>query len=205
MTIDEKALMTLSSGVYILGTHVNQKNSGCIIDTAMQVAFTPKIISISCSKNGYTQTQIQLSNAFSLSVLSENTDPTVIHNFGYETSRTFNKWETIPYFMQDNLPVFKNSISFLTANVKEKIEFESHIVFFGEVKNAQFLIQDIPMTYQYYRNQILTKCTKISSWKCKVCGYVYNGTTPFEELTNTYRCPICGVKKDMFVQCKEES
>ena len=40
MTIDEKALMTLSAGVYILGTQTNNKKSGCIIDTAMQVAFT---------------------------------------------------------------------------------------------------------------------------------------------------------------------
>ncbi|MBQ8497515.1 MAG: MBL fold metallo-hydrolase [Clostridia bacterium] len=31
---------------------------------------------------------------------------------------------------------------------------------------------------------------------CKVCGYVYEG----ESLPDDYRCPICGVKKNMFVE-----
>ncbi|MBQ7309619.1 MAG: MBL fold metallo-hydrolase [Clostridia bacterium] len=31
---------------------------------------------------------------------------------------------------------------------------------------------------------------------CKVCGYVYEG----ESLPEDYRCPICGVKKNMFIE-----
>ncbi|MCL2334472.1 MAG: hydroxylamine reductase, partial [Endomicrobia bacterium] len=33
---------------------------------------------------------------------------------------------------------------------------------------------------------------------CTVCGYVYDGTLPFEELPDNYVCPTCGVKKDKF-------
>lgn len=47
--------------------------------------------------------------------------------------------------------------------------------------------------------------------KCRVCGYVYdpnvgdpqqgiNPGTPFEELPHTWRCPICSVSKDDFVE-----
>ena len=33
---------------------------------------------------------------------------------------------------------------------------------------------------------------------CTVCGYVYDGETPFENLHDDYTCPVCGVGKDMF-------
>ena len=37
-----------------------------------------------------------------------------------------------------------------------------------------------------------------AKYVCTVCGYVYDGDTPFEELPDDYVCPLCGVGKDMF-------
>ncbi len=39
---------------------------------------------------------------------------------------------------------------------------------------------------------------KEAKWVCKVCGYVYDGDVPFEELGDDYVCPVCGVGKDQF-------
>ena len=50
---------------------------------------------------------------------------------------------------------------------------------------------------------------KMAKWRCKICGYIYDedlgnpdqGISPgtkFEELPEDYKCPICGVGKDMF-------
>jgi rubredoxin len=47
--------------------------------------------------------------------------------------------------------------------------------------------------------------------KCKVCGYIYDSEfgdpaqgieqgTDFDELPPTWRCPICGVSKDDFIE-----
>lgn len=47
--------------------------------------------------------------------------------------------------------------------------------------------------------------------KCKVCGYIYDSEfgdpaqgieqgTAFEELPPSWRCPICGVPKDDFIE-----
>lgn len=33
---------------------------------------------------------------------------------------------------------------------------------------------------------------------CTICGYVYDGEIPFEELPEDWTCPICGVPKSMF-------
>lgn len=49
----------------------------------------------------------------------------------------------------------------------------------------------------------------MKQWKCQVCDYVYdpaagdadNGIPPgtaFENLPDTWVCPICGAGKDMF-------
>ena len=35
-------------------------------------------------------------------------------------------------------------------------------------------------------------------WVCTVCGYVYDGDTPFEELPDDWVCPICGEGKDVY-------
>ncbi len=49
----------------------------------------------------------------------------------------------------------------------------------------------------------------MQAWRCIICQYVYdpavgdpdNGVapgTPFEELPDTWVCPLCGAGKDMF-------
>lgn len=46
-------------------------------------------------------------------------------------------------------------------------------------------------------------------YKCKVCGYIYHENlgdpdhgippgTPFEEIPDTWRCPVCQVTKEYF-------
>ncbi|MEW6458344.1 MAG: rubredoxin [Bacillota bacterium] len=47
----------------------------------------------------------------------------------------------------------------------------------------------------------------MDKWQCTVCGYVYDPAagdegvapgTPFEELPETWACPLCGAGKDLF-------
>lgn len=51
----------------------------------------------------------------------------------------------------------------------------------------------------------------MKKWKCAVCGYVYDPEsgdpdsgiapgTPFEELPEAWECPVCGAKKEEFVE-----
>lgn len=48
----------------------------------------------------------------------------------------------------------------------------------------------------------------MSSWKCKVCGYIYNESetaskVPFTDLPLTWKCPVCGAGKDAFERIDE--
>lgn len=35
---------------------------------------------------------------------------------------------------------------------------------------------------------------------CDVCGYVYDGDVPFDQLPENWVCPLCGVGKDEFTE-----
>ena len=35
---------------------------------------------------------------------------------------------------------------------------------------------------------------------CTVCGYVYDGEVPFEQLPEDWVCPVCGLSKDAFTE-----
>ena len=37
-----------------------------------------------------------------------------------------------------------------------------------------------------------------AKWVCSVCGYVYDGETPFEELPDDWKCPVCKQPKAVF-------
>lgn len=44
----------------------------------------------------------------------------------------------------------------------------------------------------------LTPQTQEKRWTCIVCGYVYDGEIPFEELPDDWLCPLCSVGKEFF-------
>lgn len=58
---------------------------------------------------------------------------------------------------------------------------------------------------------VMLKDTKIQRYRCTVCNYIYDPAsgdpdggiqpgTAFEDIPDTWRCPICGVTKDKFVK-----
>jgi rubredoxin len=58
------------------------------------------------------------------------------------------------------------------------------------------------------------KGQNMAKWKCIACGYIYDPDkgdsqsgikpgTPFEELPDTWVCPVCGVAKDLFEKMEE--
>ena len=202
--IEEKSFFTLTAGVYIVGCRRNNKNYGCIIDTVMQASFTPPKICISCEKKAHTQKIIRETGRFSVSVLPQDTPSDVIETFGYHSSKDTDKWATVPFEIKNDLPIYSNSISVLTAHITETHELETHFLFLAEIDYAQLLKEETPLTYAYYRKHMLENvCAKDTpsapKWVCEVCGYVYEEQTPFEKLGDDYRCPICGVSKEHFI------
>lgn len=156
--IDETALWTLTSGVYLLGTCYAGKNYGSAIDTALQIAYQPAMISVACSKISWTRQMIFKSHFFSVSVVPQDIDGRILKTFGTQSSRQTDKWATVDFFTADeNLPVLKGALSFITVRLSDVKDFPSHSLLMGQVMQAKILNPGTPLTYQYYRENFLHK------------------------------------------------
>ncbi|HEX3018176.1 MAG TPA: flavin reductase [Caproicibacter sp.] len=207
---------TLSYGMYAIGVKGEHKVSACIVNTVMQVANTPNIISISMNHNNYSHECIRKTGIFTVSVLSEDTSGAVIGALGFNSGRDTDKLKNIRHrVLAEGVPVVKENICcWFLCRVVNSIETRTHTVFLAEVLAGSESIKGKPMTYEYYHRVIKGRAPKNAptyqeqpsekeadgeSWICTICGYVYNDAfVPFEELPDGWVCPICGAPKTAF-------
>lgn len=207
---------TLSYGMYAIGVKGEHKVSACIVNTVMQVANTPNIISISMNHNNYSHECIRKTGLFTVSVLSEDTSGAVIGALGFNSGRDTDKLKNVRHrILAEGVPVVKENICcWFLCRVVNSIETRTHTVFLAEVLAGSESVKGKPMTYEYYHRVIKGRAPKNAptyqeessekemdgeSWICTICGYVYNDAfVPFEELPDDWVCPICGAPKTAF-------
>lgn len=190
--MDNKALYKLSYGLFVLTAKENDKDNGCIINTAIQVTSTPNRISVTVNKQNLTHDMIKNTGIFNISVLSENATFDTFKNFGFQSGRDADKFVEVHYNRADNgiTYIMDGSNAYFSATVEQEIDLGTHTMFIAEVTDMQVLTQDSSTTYQYYQSNIkpapATQETK-KGWICTVCGYIYEG----EILPPDFICPIC--------------
>lgn len=206
--IQPEALFKLSYGLFVLTTNYEGIDNGCIINTAQMITEKPRRIAISVNKANYTCELIQKSKKFNLSVLTTKVPFDVIKHFGFQSGREVNKFENQEVLRtQNNISYLNKYINaYISCNVEQMIEYETHIMFIGIVNEAKVINLDQSVTYEYYQEHIKVKPQIPQKGKtiyvCKVCGYVYEG----EEMPDDYICPLCTHGKEDFekVEVKEE-
>lgn len=193
--MDSKALFNISYGIFLLGAKNGEKINACITNTCMQVASDPVRIAISVINNNYTCKMIKETDFFSLSILDKTCTFDFIKNFGYQSGREINKFESIDYKTDENgCPyVEKYACSLLSCKVISKEDLGTHTLFVAEIQDAKIISKNEPLTYAYYQSNVKPKpktdaSKKIIGWRCKICGYEYME----ENLPADYICPICG-------------
>ena len=79
-------------------------------------------------------------------------------------------------------------------------------LFFCAIADAEDGLKKALSYTEYRERKMQEGKMKEYQWVCKVCGYVYDGTVPFEDLPDDYVCPVCGVGKEEFekVEVKEK-
>ena len=199
----------LSYGVYVITTKEQEKLYGCVANCAMQITDKPSTIAISINHENATHNAIMKSQKFAINILQEKCDPKLIGTFGFNSCNTINKFENTNYSIQNDVPVLNQALGYLTLKVINTMETPTHTVFLGEVIDGDVLNSGNPMTYKYYHEVVKGKTPKNAptyvaeekvqdKWVCSICGYVYDGEIPFEELGDDYTCPICFQSKDLF-------
>lgn len=206
--MDSTALRKLSYGLYIVSTVWEGKQNGCVVNTVAQVTSDPVQLSVAINKNNYTEKLIEKSGIFSAVVLTQNISMDTIATFGFQSGETNDKFKDIKY--KTDL----NGINYVTdgiaaqfsCKVVNKVDLGTHVMFIGEVVDAQVISTDEPMTYSYYHSVKNGTTPKNApsyqeepskkGYRCTICGYVHESDT----LPEDFICPICKQTADKFVK-----
>ena len=195
--MDNKAMYKLSYGLFVLTAKDGDKNSGCIINTAIQAASEPNQISICVNKANYTHDMVLNSGAFNVSVISEAAKFELFKRFGFSSGRDTDKFADF-----DGYGTAGNGIRYVTdgtnaymsVKVEKTVDLGSHTMFIGTITDMEVLSDTASATYAYYFENIKPKPEAVGKtsdgqtiWRCRICGYEYVG----EELPEDFICPIC--------------
>ena len=157
--IDRTAFFTMPSGLYVVSAATTGLRAGCIVNTAVQVTSAPPCVSVAVNKANVTAQTVAEAGAFALTVLDQTADMVFIGNFGFRTSSEFDKFarfevrETVhgmPYVPEHTAAVF-------SCRVIDTVDVDSHLLFIGEVEDAQKLSDEPPLTYDYYHRVLKGK------------------------------------------------
>ena len=211
--MNKNAFRNFSYGVYVISTWDEGRPTGCIANSAMQITSDPATIAISINHDNYTNKCINIAKKFAISILGENSDPKIIGTFGFKSGKDVNKFDSVKYEIKENMPIVTEGCAYITCEVINKMETDTHTIFLGKVLEADIISDSEPMTYAYYHKVVKGKSpknaptyiaeeikeeSKNDDYVCSVCGYKYDSEIPFEELPDDYVCPICGKTKEFF-------
>lgn len=225
--LDSRAFFKLTYGMFLLTAKDGEKDNGCIINTVAQITDASKRIVMSVSKRSYTHDMIQKTRKFNVSILTEETPVELIQRFGFQSGRTADKFAGFDAVKRSRNALYyldRYANAFLSAEVTETHDYETHTLFVADVTEAVTLSGEASMTYQYYQEHKKPKKVQaekkdnagqkgefpeMKKYVCGPCGYEYdpeagdpdNGIVPgtaFEDLPEDWVCPVCGLGKEVF-------
>ncbi len=216
--MNKQVFRNLSYGVYVISTLDGDRHTGCTANSAMQITSSPASIAVSINHDNYTNSCIKKTGKFAVSILSESSDPGIIGTFGFQSGRDTDKFSDVKYQVREGIAVLDDACGYIVCKVTGTLETSTHTIFLGEALDGEAAGSSAPMTYAYYHNVIKGKSPKNAptyipdedtapsqdstkeKWVCSICRYEYDGTVPFEELPDSYTCPVCKQPKEKFMR-----
>ncbi len=209
--MDIQAFFKLSYGLYVVSARSGEKKYGCIVNTLQQVTAEPPMLSVAVNKNSVTAKAILDSGRFCGTVLTETADMNLIGTFGFKNSEAVDKFASFSTKEdENNIPYLtEHAAARYSCEVAGTLDLGTHILIIGKVTEAEILSDEPVMTYDYYhrvvkggtpptapsyKGNISHKPAQKAQWRCKICGYIYEG----DPLPADFVCPICGQGADKF-------
>ncbi|MDM8300041.1 flavin reductase family protein [Collinsella tanakaei] len=166
--MDMTAFFSMSYGLYVVSAEADGQRAGCVINTATQVTATPPRLMVAVHKDNVTTGVIERAGAFTVTAIDKTADMPYIGNFGFRTSANFDKFEKYgcetsavgsPYSPEHACALF-------ACRVVETVDAGTHLLFIGDVVDAQRLSDEEPLTYAYYHATLKGKTPpKASSYQ----------------------------------------
>ncbi|MDY6287336.1 MAG: flavin reductase [Bilifractor sp.] len=192
----DMAMRKLSYGLFVCTAKEGDRDNGCIINTALQVASAPNTIAIALNKTDFTHDMILHTGEFNVSILSEASTFDIYQRFGYQSGRDTDKMTGIEFRRAENGITYITTPdvnAYLSGKVRQTVDLGSHTLFIADVTGGEVLNDTASATYAYYFAHIKPAPAPKKDdapkkgWICTICGYIYEG----EVLPPDFICPIC--------------
>lgn len=200
---NKKITRKITQGMYALTT----KDGGCIVDAVSQIsAGDYPLISVAVMKTNYTNSLLKKNKKFALSVIGKEEDGKLIETFGMKSMREIDKFAECETEDIMGIPVMKNSLGYMLCEIVDAIDNDTHTLFIGKLIEADVFKDEEAMSYGYYqehKDDLIKVTTEKgrTAWICTICGYIYYGET----LPDDFKCPKCGVGKELFEKKTKEN
>lgn len=214
--IDRTAFRSMSYGLYLVSSKRDGVPVGCVVNTFSQVTSEPAQVSVAINKENHTTAGIRQSGGFEAVALDESASMELIGTFGFHSSADTDKFASCASAESaQGLPyVTESACAHFSVKVTQELDLGTHILFVGEVVEAERLSTEPPMTYAYYHEVKGGKTPPRASsyngpeeapapdeptapkvaWRCMLCGHIEYA----DELPDDFVCPLCGAGRDMF-------
>ena len=158
--IDKQAIFSISYGLYILIAREGEKDNGCIINVAQQVADQPLRLAVCVNKKNLTHDMVIRTGRFNLCPLSEEATMKPFEHFGFQSGRDVNKFADCQQELRTEngllyLPKFINAV--ISGRVVQTVDLGSHTMFVAEATEARQLTDSPSITYSHYQQHIKPK------------------------------------------------
>jgi|UniRef100_A0A7V3VUH8 ferric-chelate reductase [NAD(P)H] len=161
-----KALHKVSYGIYIVSSKKDDKLNGQIVNTVFQITAEPPQIGVSINKQNLTHNYIESSGVFSIAILSKDTPPKFIGQFGFKSGREIDKFKGVNYKIgiTGSPLILDNTIAYIECEVVNRIDCGTHTMFIGKVVDAEIIKDNAePLTYDYYHRKLKLKVPKTAT------------------------------------------
>ncbi len=192
--MDLTAMFKIGYGLYVLTARENGFDNGCIINTVSQVTSDPNRITVAVNKANKTHDMILATGEFNVSILTESVPFDVFKAFGFKSGKETDKFSDFKAASKSNNGIYyitDNTNAYISAKVVSATDLGTHTLFLADVTDCEVLSNETSVTYDYYHKYIkpkpeVKKTAKVY-YRCKICGYIYEG----EDLPEDFICPLC--------------
>lgn len=189
--MDNGFLSRLEYGLYLLSSREDGFDNGCIINTLCQITSSPVKIMVAVNKANKTCEMIKNTGEFNVSVLSCDAGYEIYKQFGFQSGRDVDKFSGFYGVKRSKngiLYLENGSNAYFSAAVINSLDMGTHIMFMAQPTDGEVLSDAQSATYAYYQDKVKPDFKeKTSGYRCKVCGYIYEG----EVLPDDFVCPWC--------------
>ena len=152
--MDSNVFRGLSYGVYLITAPDGERPTGCVANSLIQVTSSPATVVLSLNHDNYTNGCVAKGGKFGVTILAEDSDPSLIGRFGFASGRDTDKFQGLDYALTQGVPLPKvKGCGRLVCQVVDKLETDTHTVFLAKVLDGE-PAPGTPMTYAYYHQVI---------------------------------------------------